>query len=57
MPHITSTTKVKGLPVQIIPLDGCVVLRRGTIQIKIDGEGAADIAQQIMKIGCSWRQH
>ena len=50
MPHQMQGSKFRSLPAQVIPLNGSVVLRRGMVQITIDGEQAQEVIEKIAKI-------
>src|SRR5690348_10181915 len=43
-------TKFRALPSQIIPVDSGTIIRRGAIQIKIEGEEAINVINLIFKI-------
>src|SRR5215469_639978 len=53
MTHAASKLRFKALTAQLIPMDGGVVIRRGAIQVKVDGESAFEVTEQIFKIGCN----
>jgi bacteriocin biosynthesis cyclodehydratase domain-containing protein len=40
--------KLKALPVQLIEVDGGVIVRRGCTQVKITGEGAAEVVELVL---------
>ena len=47
---ISPQDQIKSLPAQVIPLDVGVILRRGSSQIKVEGERAAEVIEQIFKM-------